>query len=127
MSLGRSSVACWMKPTMSNWVTAAGMVCAPVGAVSAAAMMAATKAHPTRSLPESDRGRCVGAVGAFITVSFQVQERPSRSTTIENLDSGRQSVISGTCRRGFMAYARPGFPRHGGGGEHPRHPGGEGY
>src|SRR4249919_1647629 len=56
MSPGRSTVACWMNPTMSNCEATAG-TCAVVGIVSAAAIVTITRAHTAVALAPNDRGR----------------------------------------------------------------------
>src|SRR3954469_4406851 len=67
MSFGRSSVACWMKPTMSNCDATAG-TCAVVGVVIAGAIAMGARADVTFNLRANIRAP--RAVLLFIVPSF---------------------------------------------------------
>src|SRR3954462_13424027 len=58
-SSGWSTVAAWMKPTMSNDADAGSAGCAPMGTESAAATTTMTNAHPTLAPPARARERFV--------------------------------------------------------------------
>src|SRR4051794_16178367 len=113
MSPGRSTVACWMNPTMSNCEATAG-TCAVVGTVSAVAIVTATSAHATVSLPGSGRAcRCTellritmmcSAVLSGETLAPDEDTRRRQATGVGDL---RQSCAGNSWRPEDGEFARP--------------------